>query len=347
MALWLVRAGSHGEHEQRFLDKNRVYLTWHGLKADLGKCRNKKDLMDLLQETYPDADKGRLKNHTNQIWAFSHRLEQGDWIVLPSKLRSAIHIGEITGGYSFDEGADDPYFHSRPVKWLQIDIPRSKFDQDILYSFGAFLTICRIKRNDAEQRVRQMAKSESGAETKAATAKAVAEEEDAADADTADLELIANDQIAKLILARFKGHGMARLVAAILQAQGYTTYISPEGPDKGVDILAAPDSLGFGHPRICVQVKSGESPLDRPTLDQLVGAMQHVQADQGLLVSWGGFRSSINREEANQFFKVRLWDQAKLIGQLLEHYDELDQEIRSEIALKRIWTIVAPDEDDS
>ena len=28
MSLWLVRAGSHGEFEKKFLEENRVYLTW-------------------------------------------------------------------------------------------------------------------------------------------------------------------------------------------------------------------------------------------------------------------------------------------------------------------------------
>ena len=44
---------------------------------------------------------------------------------------------------------------------------------------------------------------------------------------------------------------MARLVDAVLRAQGYTTYLSPEGPDKGIDILAAPEPMGFGT-RECV-----------------------------------------------------------------------------------------------
>jgi len=35
-------------------------------------------------------------------------------------------------------------------------------------------------------------------------------------------------------------------VEAVLKAQGYTTYLSPEDPDKGIDILAAPSGLGFG-----------------------------------------------------------------------------------------------------
>jgi restriction system protein len=74
---------------------------------------------------------------------------------------------------------------------------------------------------------------------------------------------------------------------AVLQAQRYTTYLSAPGPDKGIDILASPGPLGFGRPRICVQVKSGDAPVDLPTLNQLIGAMQNVQADQGLLVSLG------------------------------------------------------------
>ena len=131
----------------------------------------------------------------------------------------------------------------------------------------------------------------------------------------------------------------------MLQAQGYTTHVSPPGPDKGIDILAAPGPLGFGNPRICVQIKSGDTPLDRPTLDQLIGVMQNVQADQGLLISWGGFKSSVDKEKASQFFRVRLWDQDKLIEQLLTHYDEIDEELRAELPLKKIWT-VAEDGDD-
>ena len=112
--------------------------------------------------------------------------------------------------------------------------------------------------------------------------------------------------------------------SGILKAQGYTTYVSPEGPDKGIDLLAAPGALGFGKPRICVQVKSQDTPVDRPTMDQLIGTMQNVQAEQGLLVSWGGYKSSVNREEASQFFRVRLWDRDDLIRQLLPNFDKLD-----------------------
>ena len=41
----------------------------------------------------------------------------------------------------------------RPVDWLKSDVPRDDFRQDLLFSFGAFMTVCEISRNDALQRV--------------------------------------------------------------------------------------------------------------------------------------------------------------------------------------------------
>jgi restriction system protein len=85
------------------------------------------------------------------------------------------------------------------------------------------------------------------------------------------------------------------LCEAVLEAQGYTVFVPPEGANKGVDLLAAPGALGFGSPRICVQVKARDSPADRVVLDQLIGVMQNFHAEQGLLVSWSGFKQSIQR----------------------------------------------------
>jgi len=37
LSLWLMRAGSTGEYEQRFPDDGRINFSWSGLPADLGK----------------------------------------------------------------------------------------------------------------------------------------------------------------------------------------------------------------------------------------------------------------------------------------------------------------------
>lgn len=209
----------------------------------------------------------------------------------------------MEGEYVFDPNGKDPYYHYRDVEWIAQDVPRSNFDQDILYSFGAIMTICQIHRNEAERRVHEMAANDWKSSGTGSAIVTRGDEEDAEENEGLnDLEEAARDQLTKLIIARFKGHGMAGLVDAVLRAQGYTTYVSPEGPDKGVDLLAAPEPMGFGQPRVCVQVKSGDSPLDRPTLDQLIGVMQNVQADHGLLVSWVGSNPALTEKRRRSFF---------------------------------------------
>ena len=75
-----------------------------------------------------------------------------------------------------------------------------------------------------------------------------------------------------------------------------TPHLSPEGPDGGADILAGAGTLGFGAPRLCVEVKSGETPVDRSTVDKLLGAVTKFGAQEGLFVSWSGFKSNVHKK---------------------------------------------------
>ena len=341
MTLWVVRAGKSGEHEAKFLDDSCIYATKDGLNSDLGLIPSQHALRDVLGDFYADAPIKRLSNWASQMWPFAHEMKPGDWVLVPSKVKAAIHVAEITGGYRFTPGAVDPYYHSRTVRWLQQDVPRSRFDADLLYTIGAFMSIFRASRNDAEARIRAMFAGPGGVPFASVTF--TPEDEVTIESDLIDLERFARDQIAKRIIAKYKGDALEGLVDAVLRAQGYTTWRSPKGIDRGVDILAAPGPLGFGSPRICVQVKSQDSPVGREVLDQLVGTMQNVQAEQGLLVAWGGFKNTVDRDPA-QFFRVRLWDQDELINQLLQHYDALDDEWKAELPLKRVWALAAVDE---
>ena len=87
-------------------------------------------------------------NWASQVWPFAHEMKKGEIVVLPSKIKPVIHFGKITGNYEFLPNNDNPYYHAHQVDWFACDIPRTAFDQDILYSFGAFMTICRIKQED-------------------------------------------------------------------------------------------------------------------------------------------------------------------------------------------------------
>jgi restriction system protein len=98
--------------------------------------------------------------------------------------------------------------------------------------------------------------------------------------------------------------------------------------------------MGFDQPRLCVQVKSSDSPVDVGVLRELQGVMRNFGADRGLLVSWGGFKGSVLSEARRLFFDIRLWDAGDLVTTLLENYGSLPEAFQAELPLKRTWVLV-------
>jgi restriction system protein len=53
----------------------------------------------------------------------------------------------------------------------------------------------------------------------------------------------------------------------------------------------------------------------------------------------------VQKELAASFFRVRLWTQKDLLEALFASYDRLDEDIKAELPLKRIWTVAAQEEE--
>jgi restriction system protein len=325
----MVRAGRRGEQEDVAIEQGVVTIGWNEL-PDLSNIRTKKELERVYLQTYPTAKKMQVANEVGQIWRFIREIRKGDLVALPLKKRSVIAIGEVIGDYEYKILSENVK-HIRKVKWLK-EISRTALDQDLLYSLGAFMTVCQIKRNRAEERIRRLLIQ--GLEGK------IPDEGKKVFEEIIDIEDYAKDRIIEYIKRKFKGHELARLVEAILKAQGYVTERSQPGPDSGVDILASAGPLGFDPPRICVQVKSLTFPVGVEILDRLAGVMKKVDADQGLLVSWGGFTRDALKEARNKFFTIRLWDANDLLEAIFKHYEKFDDELKTELPLKRIWVLV-------
>ena len=333
MSVWLVRAGKYGEAEQTALDKNVVTIGWNEL-PDLSAVKDREALAELYRKFHPDASIAHIANQVGQVWSFRSRIQQDDLVVLPLKTSSAIAIGKVRGPYQYTTDLGDGVRHIRKVEWLRTDLPRTTFDQDILYSLGAFMTVCRIERNKAEERIRAILGGKKYLHAPPGDA-----DEDGTE-QSLDIEQAARDQILERIQRHFAGHKLATLVDAVLQAEGYLTRVSPPGPDGGVDILAGTGPMGFGHPRLCVQVKSSPSPVDVNVLRGLQGVLQNFHAEQGLLVCWGGFKSSVIQEARQSFFTIRLWDSGDLLGMILKNHERFSDELKAELPLKRVWALV-------
>ena len=342
----MVRGGRLGETEQLALDEGLAIIGFHDV-PDLGGAESREAIEEMVREAYPDANDGKIRNFTGQLYAFVSRIKEGDLVAMPLKTRPQVALGRVTGPYRYRPEFSAGH-HTRSVVWLRPDVPRTRFGQDLLYSLGAFMTVCQIRRNDAEQRVMTILDDgvDPGIQTGAGTSESespTSEAEEDESTSVPDVEQLATDQILSQLEVRFKGHELARLVDAILKAQGYVTTLSPAGPDGGVDVLAGRGPLGLDGPKICVQVKSSESSSGDNVLRELQGSMTSFKAEQGLLVSWGGFTTETRREARQHHFSVRLWDASDLLAALVEHYERLPEDVRADLPLKRIWALVLED----
>jgi restriction system protein len=341
MSLWLVRAGRNGEQEDLALDEGLAVIGWRQV-PDLDGIGSRDELKALYAELDPSQSVNRIANKASQIWAFAKKIQEGDLIALPLKGRAAVAFGEVTGPYKYRTDLSDGTRHTRPVRWIRTDVPRSSLDQDILDSLGSLLTVGQIKRNNIEERIRTMLAGRRPPVVPPALGPVAGEDEGIVTDTVADLDVeqYARDQIRAFIGRNLRGHDLARLVTELMKAQGYQTRMSPPGADGGVDIIAGRGPLGFDPPRICVQVKSSDDPASVNVLRELQGVVRSFGADHGLFVSWGGFRSSVINEARRLYFEIRLWDGGDLVERVLENYDRLPDEVQAELPLKRIWTLV-------
>ena len=343
--LWIVRAGKQGHRELAAIEQGKLFPGF--LKVcDLSTLKDRDAIFKHLEEVMPNAGKNRLRNFAAQLNQFANAIQIDDLVVMPRKITNGVAIGKVTGAYNFNP--DSPYKHSRTVEWYEESVPRDVFKQDLRYSFGAFMTICEIKRNSAQERVQTLL--ETGKDPGALLGKQgiapSGQFEDEAEVEdyATDIEDIANQQIISLIKSEFAGHALADLVAEILRVEGYTTKVSPPGPDGGVDILAAGGTLGLGEDRICVQVKSGDGAANHDVVLRLIGSVSNTQAQTGLLVSIGGVNSVAQKELDNNFFKLRLWQMSDLLKVLFRAYDELSDSTRAKLPLKQIWAPISGDD---
>ena len=342
MAVWMVRAGKHGEWEDWSLGEGgvgRVAVAF-GVAEDLSGIGSREEMASRVREASSDLSGVQVNIRAGQLWRFREVIKARDTVVLPLKTRSAIAVGEVTGPYEHQPASSTGAHHTRRVEWLRDDIPRSSVDQDILYSLGSLLTVCAVKPERAEERLRALAGGRLPAPL--AVVDKPNGDEPADDAPT-DIAQAADDAIREHIGRKFQGHELERLIEEILKAEGYETWRSPVGADGGVDILAGNGPMGFDSPRLVVQVKSGAQVVDVKVLRELRGAMQSFNGEQGLLVSWGGFKDSTRKEARQDFFKTRLWDDGDVVEALLDNYEKLSPDLQKEIPLKRIWTLVQSD----
>lgn len=152
---WLIRAGSSGEDEDLDFD-NALAVVGFVQVPDLTHVSTWDQIKDVVRQSHPGDSESKIGNVAGQLWALRSRVRPGDLVVLPRKATPELALGVVTGGYKYQEVSDAGKRHTISVNWKPTKVPRSAVQQDLLYSLGAFMTICEITRNDGAWRLQQI-----------------------------------------------------------------------------------------------------------------------------------------------------------------------------------------------
>ena len=337
---WLVRTGSTGDLDEWALESSQVFIGFE--IGDVSGCTSRDDVVSMYMSAYPDTNPKAALNWAAQVWAFAGRIEIGDLAVLPLKRRGQIAIGRVSGSYKYDADAPAGRRHTRTVEWMRTDLSRGNVEQDLLYSLGAFLTVCQVTRHDAARRL--LVSAETGVDPGDPTQPEQTVDSVPSDATPEaipqDLAEAARDKITAFVHKTFARHSMEGLVADILTAEGFVCETHGPGTDRGIDIIAGSGPLGLDAPRLLVQVKSSKDPVGSEVFQQLSGNIaDHHGADQGLLVAWGGLTRQAKELAQPQRFRIRVWTAKDVVDALLNAYPRLPERLRLQIPLTQVWVL--------
>jgi len=127
------------------------------------------------------------------------------------------------------------------------------------------------------------------------------------------------------------------LVAGLLRAMGYhVAWVSPPGPDKGIDVIAHTDPLGIQGPRIKVQVKRRS---DKTTIDGVRSLLALLgEGDVGLFISTGGFtRDAEDEARRQEKRRIMLVDLKRLFDLWVEHYGKIPEVQRRLLPIRPVY----------
>jgi restriction system protein len=352
MTAWIVRAGRAGERDDWALQGGIAGGGFHEI-GDLTGIQDRPAMKALVSAAYSGEKPGRIANFAGQLWALRDTIKPGDLIVLPMKTTKKIAIGVCTTGYKYRAEETPGRRHTIGVDWKVTDIPRLALKDDLLNTVNGAMTIFQASKRDAATRLQAVLDTGTDPGLGGSTGKKPGKNKTGStgtDTETLDTETVdpisaitleaIRDRVGTYLVENFGQHKLTALVAEILRVQGYICDVSPAGPDFGVDILAGRGPLGLDSPTVVVEVKSEQGQIGVPVLNQLMGAVKNNQADQGLLVAWGGLNKQAETLRMGQRLKVRVWTAEDVIDQLLDVYDRLPEDIRISIPLKRAWVLV-------
>ena len=138
-------------------------------------------------------------------------------------------------------------------------------------------------------------------------------------------------------LSRMPPYDFQDLVAGLLEGLGYHVgWVSPPGPDRGLDIVAHTDPLGVNGPRMKIQVKRRSDKIAVDEVRSFTAVLGNT--DVGVFVATGGFTSDASAfARHDQTKRLTLIDAPALVELWIQNYDNLSESARQRLPLRPIY----------
>ena len=95
--------GIHTMDDPLFLNQNLIAIGWEEM-GDLSAIRTSRDAYkEKYIAAYPDAKKGSIATSAGMLYRFVHEVQEGDYVVFPSKIDRKINIGVVESAYFYEE----------------------------------------------------------------------------------------------------------------------------------------------------------------------------------------------------------------------------------------------------
>jgi restriction system protein len=129
--------------------------------------------------------------------------------------------------------------------------------------------------------------------------------------------------------------------AELVRALGHeVAWISPPGPDGGLDFVAFADPIGATGRRIKGQAKRQQSKQDVGDVGAFLSKLKGD--DVGVFIALGGFTRNAEMEARAYERRCVLLDGADFVRLWIEHYDQLDEAAKALLRLRAVWRLVRP-----
>lgn len=306
--------------------------------GDLRRVGNDQQAMkDEIEAKYPSIKAGAIPVWAGTLRRFAFALEIGDIVIAPNRAASTLNFGRITGDYTWDDTAPE-HKNRRSVTWLKTDVPRTDFPKKALFEIGAAVTLFAVRNH----RHVFEAFLESGAATPgevpgdtAGTPDDLAESLTAEDEPSAaKAEQHTRDFILATLL-ELEPSEFEEFTADLLRSAGYIARATQVSGDRGVDVIAHRDPLGF-EGVIKVQCKRSSASQGSPVVNQLKGTLS--PGEVGLFICLGSYTTDARAlEHTSQ--SLRLLGGRDVVEMTIANYAGLPPRWRTRIPLRQVYVV--------